>query len=229
MADDYYKSVCEVFSYKSMQDDHGPQKGKFFSSNNVLHTDLITPKLFRCNKMLEEDSSSLMNPLDENVSKHRDNSLASSGEDSTKKDPHMKFNEHDKPHYNPKHFDYGKHHVVLTAKWTKDEDKPYHWSPPEKIEYVFDQLHFHWGTNDRSGSEHTLNNERFALEMHAVHHRRDYKTLEHAGHYPEGIRVIGVFFRAEEFRNLADHNGQLMKLNWRPTQPLNGRVVWQIR
>ncbi|KAJ9579381.1 hypothetical protein L9F63_024513, partial [Diploptera punctata] len=287
---------------------------------------------------------------------------SSSAEDTTKADPHAKFSEHDKPHYNPKHFDYSKHNgpaswpkmfhlcgghsqspvildtttavtqhqprilwwnyflkpramtlsnnghtVVLTAKWAREEDKPYHWSPPLKDEYVFDQLHFHWGSDDRTGSEHALNNERFALEMHVVHHLRKYKTLEHAGHEPGGIRVIGFFFRIsdrehnntglqevvdllqavrladtstvvtepfpisrlvpefssqyftyngslttppcaetvswvirkepltvsrqqiEEFRNLADHSGQTIKMNYRPVQPLYGRTVLQIR
>jgi hypothetical protein len=40
------------------------------------------------------------------------------------------------------------------AKWAREEDKPYHWSPHAPAQYVFHQLHFHWG------SEHTLNNER---------------------------------------------------------------------
>jgi len=50
--------------------------------------------------------------------------------------------------------------VLLTARWARKEDTPYHWSPPSLDEYVFDHLHFHWGQDDHSGSEHTLNNER---------------------------------------------------------------------
>jgi hypothetical protein len=46
------------------------------------------------------------------------------------------------------------------AKWARKEDTPYHWFPTTSEEYVFEQLHFHWGQDDHSGSEHTLNNER---------------------------------------------------------------------
>ena len=35
--------------------------------------------------------------------------------------------------------------------------------------YQLLQLHFHWGSSDRRGSEHTVNNRRFPLEMHLVH------------------------------------------------------------
>lgn len=90
------------------------------------------------------------------------------------------------------------HTVVLTAKWLREEDKPYHWSPPSQVEYVFHSLHFHWGEDDHSGSEHRINNEKFALEMHAVHYRRDLHSLENAGHQKTGIRVIGVFYRISE-------------------------------
>lgn len=31
--------------------------------------------------------------------------------------------------------------------------------------------------------------------MHVVHYRRDLGSLENAGRYDSGIRVIGVFFR----------------------------------
>jgi hypothetical protein len=31
--------------------------------------------------------------------------------------------------------------------------------------------------------------------MHVVHYRRDLGSVENAGHYDSGIRVIGVFFR----------------------------------
>lgn len=46
------------------------------------------------------------------------------------------------------------------ATWARKEDCPYHWSTQTSEEYVFQQVHFHWGEDDQSGSEHTLNNER---------------------------------------------------------------------
>jgi hypothetical protein len=35
--------------------------------------------------------------------------------------------------------------------------------------------------------------------------------------------------QVEEFRNLMGLDGQTIKHNWRPTQPLNGRIVIHIR
>jgi hypothetical protein len=35
--------------------------------------------------------------------------------------------------------------------------------------------------------------------------------------------------QVEEFRNLMGQDGQTIKHNWRPTQPLNGRIVVHIR
>lgn len=60
----------------------------------------------------------------------------------------------------PSHPDPIQFSVLLTAKWARKEDAPYHWFAPRSEEYVFEQLHFHWGQDDHSGSEHMLNNER---------------------------------------------------------------------
>jgi len=38
-----------------------------------------------------------------------------------------------------------------------------------KSPYYFSQLHFHWGPNDRIGSEHLLSGKAYPLEMHMVH------------------------------------------------------------
>ncbi|KDR09251.1 Carbonic anhydrase 3 [Zootermopsis nevadensis] len=35
--------------------------------------------------------------------------------------------------------------------------------------------------------------------------------------------------QVDEFRSLLAQDGRTMKRNWRPTQPLNGRIVVQIR
>nr|CAD7206449.1 unnamed protein product [Timema douglasi] len=88
--------------------------------------------------------------------------------------------------------------VVLRAEWPPPMEAPYHWYLPGDEEYVFDQLHFHWGAEDLVGSEHTLNNERFPLEMHVVHHRRDLNNLENASLYLGGIRVVAFFFRVSQ-------------------------------
>lgn len=39
---------------------------------------------------------------------------------------------------------------------------------PLKVAYNLDNIHWHWGSQDNLGSEHTLNSRRFAAEMHLV-------------------------------------------------------------
>ena len=40
---------------------------------------------------------------------------------------------------------------------------------PLKNTYELLQLHFHWGSDDTQGSEHTVHGKRFPMEMHQVH------------------------------------------------------------
>jgi Eukaryotic-type carbonic anhydrase. len=48
--------------------------------------------------------------------------------------------------------------VQLSGRW---ELVPYISGGPLEGEYVFSQLHFHWGTSDNIGSEHTVGNFRY--------------------------------------------------------------------
>lgn len=66
-------------------------------------------------------------------------------------------------------------------------------------EYVFDQMHFHWG------SEHTIDGRRFALELHMVHHDRRY-SLREALKVKNGVAVLGVLFHISAFENVAIQN-----------------------
>ena len=40
---------------------------------------------------------------------------------------------------------------------------------PLAFSYQLLQLHFHWGRRNGRGSEHTINGEKFPMEMHLVH------------------------------------------------------------
>uniref|UniRef100_A0A1B6C2W2 Carbonic anhydrase n=1 Tax=Clastoptera arizonana TaxID=38151 RepID=A0A1B6C2W2_9HEMI len=61
--------------------------------------------------------------------------------------------------------------------------------------YLLDELHFHWG------SEHTIDNKRYALELHLVHHKNNYPSKENALNYTQGIAVLGVLFHESEEDN----------------------------
>jgi len=71
--------------------------------------------------------------------------------------------------------------------------------------YCFDSLHFHWGSTDESGSEHTINGKHYPLEVHLVHYACDYylagdaisaySNNETAVYDDENVlAVIGVLF-----------------------------------
>jgi len=49
----------------------------------------------------------------------------------------------------------------------------FYWQERDQASYVLEQLHFHWGEDDMVGSEHSINNNSYSMEMHLVHYRRD--------------------------------------------------------
>ena len=80
---------------------------------------------------------------------------------------------------------------------------------PLEGEYKILQLHFHWGSNDSLGSEHTLQGERsdwylppsgekcqiifrFPIELHIVHVK---KGVADPLNTPRGLAVTGFFFQ----------------------------------
>lgn len=62
--------------------------------------------------------------------------------------------------------------------------------------FIFEQLHFHWGDHDASGSEHTIEGGRFSMEAHAVHYNSKYKSFAEAADKPDGLVVTGFFIQA---------------------------------
>uniref|UniRef100_A0A8C0E7A5 Alpha-carbonic anhydrase domain-containing protein n=1 Tax=Bubo bubo TaxID=30461 RepID=A0A8C0E7A5_BUBBB len=52
------------------------------------------------------------------------------------------------------------------------------------------QLHFHWGSPVRNGSEHTLDGHQLPMELHIVHINVKYRTLAEAKGHPNGLAVL---------------------------------------
>jgi len=81
-------------------------------------------------------------------------------------------------------------------------------------EFCFSQVHFHWGLDDSTGSEHHLNGFQFPMEAHFVHFdcneesvgavQSKYDTIEKLqeaqcrGEDTHGLAVIGVWFEIGE-------------------------------
>lgn len=58
-------------------------------------------------------------------------------------------------------------------------------------EYVFEQMHFHWG------AEHTINGLRDALELHLVHYDKQYANISVAMQHENGLAVVAVLFKVD--------------------------------
>ncbi|PAA94412.1 hypothetical protein BOX15_Mlig023444g1 [Macrostomum lignano] len=61
--------------------------------------------------------------------------------------------------------------------------------------YTAAQLHWHWGSSDQQGSEHTLDKKSYAAEGHLVfYNSKDYANISMAASRPNGLAVLGVFY-----------------------------------
>lgn len=61
--------------------------------------------------------------------------------------------------------------------------------------YIFAQIHFHWGYDDSTGSEHSIDNEFYPMEAHLVHYDSKYNNFSAAASSgdPKALAVIAVF------------------------------------
>jgi len=70
---------------------------------------------------------------------------------------------------------------------------------------VFQQLHFHWGSDDSIGSEHTVNGKSYPGELHLVHYNSKYGDYKSALKHSDGLAVLGVLFQPSIVYNGALH------------------------
>ncbi|KAJ8040090.1 Carbonic anhydrase 12 [Holothuria leucospilota] len=69
---------------------------------------------------------------------------------------------------------------------------PHSMTQSDATSYDIEDIHFHWGSHNFQGSEHTLDGRRFAAEMHIVHKLRG-KTFSESAKLNGGVTVLGVF------------------------------------
>ncbi|XP_031771295.1 carbonic anhydrase 2-like [Apis florea] len=81
--------------------------------------------------------------------------------------------------------------VILSAKW--QQGSPYLCKGPLEGNYVFAQVHFHWGENEMRGSEHFVDGASMPMELHVVHYKEEYETLDLALRRPNGVTIIVYF------------------------------------
>lgn len=66
--------------------------------------------------------------------------------------------------------------------------------------YRLKQFHFHWGSCDGHGSEHTVDGVKSEAELHLVHWNTKYDTFGEAVKHCDGLAVVGVFLKVGEAR-----------------------------
>ncbi|XP_033738555.1 carbonic anhydrase-like [Pecten maximus] len=64
------------------------------------------------------------------------------------------------------------------------------------------QYHFHWGSDDTRGSEHTMNGTMYPMEVHIVHYNTKYADIGEAVDKPDGLAVLGAFFKIDPSDNV---------------------------
>lgn len=84
--------------------------------------------------------------------------------------------------------------MELHADWGA-EKAPELSGGPLRAPYTFWQMHFHWGTDNLRGSEHTINNVSFPMEVHAVHFKSEYGSARNALRYPDGLAVVSFLYQ----------------------------------
>ncbi|KAK5649838.1 hypothetical protein RI129_000867 [Pyrocoelia pectoralis] len=80
-------------------------------------------------------------------------------------------------------------------------DRPYLCGGPFCGDFEFSQLHFHWGSNDMEGSEHSADGVIYPLEMHVFYFRSIYATHEDALREKDGVTALVYFFKLQEETN----------------------------
>jgi len=61
--------------------------------------------------------------------------------------------------------------------------------------YRLYQFHFHWGSNSHQGSEHQLNSQQYAAELHIIHYNDKYDNVGQAINASDGLLVWGHFLQ----------------------------------
>ncbi|KAM9626385.1 carbonic anhydrase 1 isoform 1-T2 [Trichechus inunguis] len=67
---------------------------------------------------------------------------------------------------------------------------------PLSESYRLCQFHFHWGSANDHGSEHTVDGEKFSAELHIVHWNSEkYSSCAEAASKADGLAIIGALMK----------------------------------
>ncbi|XP_044583869.1 carbonic anhydrase 3-like [Cotesia glomerata] len=86
---------------------------------------------------------------------------------------------------------------TVTITFDNPEAIKIYGGPLDTYPYIFKQMHFHWGSDDKEGSEDRINNIAYAMELHAVFYKKSYGSMEVAMHYADGLAVLAYFVEVD--------------------------------
>ncbi|XP_041377168.1 carbonic anhydrase 1-like isoform X2 [Gigantopelta aegis] len=67
---------------------------------------------------------------------------------------------------------------------------------PLESEYRLAQFHYHWGSDSKKGSEHTVDGKTYSAELHLVHwNENKYSSFEEAVDKHDGLAVLGILIK----------------------------------
>ncbi|XP_057387632.1 carbonic anhydrase 2 [Balaenoptera acutorostrata] len=83
----------------------------------------------------------------------------------------------------------------FNVEFDDSQDKAVLEGGPLNGTYRLIQFHFHWGSSDEQGSEHTVDKKKYAAELHLVHWNTKYGEFGKAAQQPDGLAVLGIFLK----------------------------------
>nr|XP_020459859.1 carbonic anhydrase 1-like [Monopterus albus] len=83
----------------------------------------------------------------------------------------------------------------IQVNFADDSDKSTLTGGPLSGVYRLKQFHFHWGSADDRGSEHTVAGTKYPAELHLVHWHTKYSSFNEAVKHHNGLAVVGVFLQ----------------------------------
>ncbi|KAK1788257.1 hypothetical protein P4O66_016688, partial [Electrophorus voltai] len=63
------------------------------------------------------------------------------------------------------------------------------------------QFHLHWGLDAKPGSEHTVDGEQYPMELHILHIKQNYNSLNEAMNDSTGVAVLAFLFEISPEEN----------------------------
>ncbi|EDW13940.2 putative carbonic anhydrase 3 [Drosophila mojavensis] len=118
------------------------------------------------------------------------------------------FYNYDEPLQSPLVMTNNGHTANIVLPPTRNGQRPYINGGLLPGTFEAESAHFHWGSSSSKGSEHTINDNRYDVEIHIVHKNLRYsdKTVAEASEYWDGLAVLGVMLKAVN-RVLSPHLG----------------------